>query len=199
MLRNDIYPPILTFDNKSELRVLWCGKFDFRKQLGLALKAVALCQNPNMMLHVLGTGNDGQIRYYLQMAETLGIGGQVVWHGQIDHAEVLREMGRSDVLLFTSVIEGTPHVVLESIQNGLQVVCFNTCGQGEVVSDRVGAKLELSHPSDSIRQFSDILSSLYSHRERLAQWRENCKHRAADLSWGGKARQMADIYEHILR
>lgn len=192
-------PPYLTYNNNQGLRVLWVGKFDFRKQLALALRTIAHCGRGDMTLHVLGEGGKGAAARYGKMAETLGIARQVVWHGQVGHAEVLDEMRRSDVLLFTSIIEGTPHVVLEAIQESLPVVCFNTCGQGEVVSERVGAKVEISAPDDSIRQFSDILSDLYADRERLARWRANCKERGAELSWDGKVRQMVGIYENITR
>ena len=30
-----------------------------------------------------------------------------------------------------------PHVVLEAIANNLPVVCFDTCGQGDAVNDKV--------------------------------------------------------------
>ncbi len=49
-------------------------------------------------------------------------------------------MQKSDVFLFTSVAEGL-HVVLEAIGNNLPVVCFDTCGQGDAVNDKVGKKI----------------------------------------------------------
>ena len=43
--------PTDRFDEK-ELHVMWVGKFDFRKQLPLALRAIAIANNPNIVLDI---------------------------------------------------------------------------------------------------------------------------------------------------
>ena len=35
---------------------MWVGKFDFRKQLPLALRAIAIANNPNIVLDIYGGG-----------------------------------------------------------------------------------------------------------------------------------------------
>lgn len=133
--------PIIDKSQKEYFDVLWVGKLDFRKQLSLALRSIAATKNPHIKLHIVGGGNNF---IYQTLAKELGIESQCKWYGAISHEEVQTIMQKSDVFFFTSVAEGTPHVVLEAISNNLPVVCFNTCGQGDSVNEKVGRKIELS-------------------------------------------------------
>ena len=104
-------------------------------------------------------------------------------------------MQKSDVFLFTSVAEGTPHVVLEAIGNNLPVVCFDTCGQGDAVNDKVGRKVSLSSPSQSAHDFAKLLNELEKDRSLLKLLSENCKERQMELSWEEKAKGMVEWYK----
>lgn len=180
---------------KDVLDVLWVGKMDFRKQLRLAVQAVADSRNTNIRLHVVGGGNDIP---YKELASQLGIANLCVWHGAVSHEEVQQLMRNSDVFLFTSVAEGTPHVVLEAIGNNLPVVCLDTCGQGDAVNGAVGVKLPLTTPSQSVKDFADILNKLESDRTILKRMSEHCHARQLELSWDEKAKEMVKTYNNIL-
>ena len=108
-------------------------------------------------------------------------------------------MQKSDVFFFTSIAEGTPHVILEAIANGLPIVCFNTCGHGDVVNGLVGRKIELTNPSQSSVEFAKILNELESHRELLKEMSDNCKQRQSELTWEEKAKTMVGCYEKIVQ
>ena len=187
--------PIEDKNSKETFDVLWVGKMDFRKQLALALRSIAECAQPKMRLHIVGGGNAES--YHILTSE-LGIENQCVWHGAVSHEEVQNLMQESDMFFFTSVAEGTPHVVLESIGNHLPVVCFDTCGQGDSVNESVGRKIALSHPSQSAHDFARILNELEGNRALLKQLSENCKQRQMELSWEAKARKVVEEYERII-
>lgn len=183
-------------EGKGTFDILWVGKMDFRKQLGLALKAVATAYRADIRLHIVGGGDDAP---YRMQAEQLGIMDLCVWHGAVSHDEVQRLMQMSDVFLFTSVAEGTPHVVLEAIANHLPVLCFDTCGQGDSVNDKVGRKIPISHPDQSVKDIAEVLDDLYNHREKLTTMSHNCFVRAQELSWENKAKKMVELYKEAMR
>lgn len=188
-------------ENESNVRlqkfdILWVGKMDFRKQLGVALKTVAVIPNDNICLHIIGGGDVSQYKF---LAKSLGIEDRIVWHGVVSHYEVQSLMHKAHVLLFTSVAEGTPHVVLEAFANGLPVVCHDTCGQGDSVNDKVGIKIPLSNPEQSVKDFASAIESLYNDRERLKQMSDNCYVHAEELSWDNKAKQMVHLYEEAIK
>lgn len=187
--------PIIDKSQKEYLDVLWVGKLDFRKQLGLALRSVAKTKNPHIKIHIVGGGNSLP---YQALAKELGIESQCKWYGAVSHEEVQRIMQESDVFFFTSVAEGTPHVVLEAIGNNLPVVCFNTCGQGDSVNEKVGIKISLSTPNQSIIDFAEKINYLYQNRSILQQLSEGCSKRQKELSWGNKTLQMIELYNKAL-
>lgn len=189
------YPQCHYLQNKSKKQVLdllWVGKLDFRKQLGLAIRTVAEMKNERVYLHVVGGGDATP---YKQQAEQWGVTKQCIWHGAMMHAEVQQLMQQADVFFFTSVAEGTPHVVLEAIGNNLPVVCFDVCGHGDSVNEQVGRKINLSNPEQSVQEFANILNTLEADRKILKLLSANCKQRQEELSWDNKAKQMVKFYE----
>jgi glycosyltransferase involved in cell wall biosynthesis len=108
-------------------------------------------------------------------------------------------MQSSDLFFFTSVAEGTPHVVLEAISNNLPVLCFDICGQGDSIDERVGIKISLSNPTQSISDFSSKIKYLYNNRDILLQFSDNCIYRQRELSWDNKAKIMVDLYEKAIK
>ena len=188
--------PLIDKSQKETFDVLWVGKLDFRKQLGIALQSIANTGNDNIRLHIVGGGD---AEPYKQLANTLGIKDKCIWHGAVSHDEVQSIMQNSDVFFFTSVAEGTPHVVLEAIGNNLPIVCFDTCGQGDAVNEKVGKKILLTNPSKSSQTFATILNEFEGNRDLLKQMSENCKQRQIELSWDEKAKTMVGWYGKIVK
>ena len=188
--------PLVDKSQKQTFDVLWVGKLDFRKQLALALWTIAAVGSHLVRFHIVGGGD---AEHYKQLAIDLGIADWCVWHGAVSHDEVQVLMQQLDVFFFTSVAEGTPHVVLEAIGNNLPVVCFDTCGQGDVVNDKVGRKIPLTKPMQSVQDFAKALKDLEKNRDLLKQMSDNCKQRQMELSWENKAKTMVEWYEKVVK
>lgn len=177
--------------HKDTFDLLWVGKMDFRKQLMLAIRTIAKVYHSDLRLHIVGGGD---VSTYQEEAETLKVKDLCVWHGSMTHEDVQRIMQEADLLFFTSVAEGTPHVVLEAIGNCLPILCFDTCGQGDSVNEVVGIKIPITNPHQSVKDFAEKIEYLYWHRELLQQLSEGCTVRQKELSWERKAQKLVDIY-----
>lgn len=184
--------------NSNTLHLLWIGKFELRKQLKLALQTLASLKQIDIVLHIVG-GEDEVTQEYKSIANELNISDKCIWHGKIPHAKVQDLMQSSDLFFFTSVAEGTPHVVLEAISNSLPVLCFDVCGQGDSVDETVGIKISLSNPLQSIGDFSNKIEFLYNNRDVLAQLSDNCIYRQRELSWDNKAKLMVELYKNAIQ
>ena len=190
---------IRTYDLTSKtLDLLWVGRFIFTKQLELALKSIAECRNKNIRLHIVGGSKEEEIPYQ-QMAQQLHITAQCVWYEKVNHNRVQELMKQCDLFFFTSISEGTPHVILEAFNNSLPVLCFDTCGQGDCVNEKVGIKIPLSYPQQSVFDLAEKITYLYQHREVLEKFSEGCKQRQEELSWENKAKKMVELYHEILK
>lgn len=180
--------------------VIWVGKFDFRKQLGMALKIISKIKYlDGLRFHIIGNGSKTELHYYTDMAMKLGIEDICIWHGLISHSNVQQIMRDSDLLLFTSIMEGTPHVVLEAIGNNLPVICLNSCGQADAVNDSVGIKLEVTSQKQSTEDFAEKMAYLHNNRNILKKMSNDCFRRQEELSWDTKVNQMVEIYRTVLK
>lgn len=180
-------------------QVMWVGKFDFRKQLTLALWTIAAVANPHVILDVYGSGSEAQVIEAKRIASELGIEDMVVWHGNQSNAVVMEAMRKSQLFFFTSISEDTSTVVLEAISNRLPVVCFDACGMAAVINDKVGRKIPLTTPMQSVHEFAKVLKELERNRDLLKQMSENCKQRQLELSWEEKAKTMVKWYKKIVK
>lgn len=181
------------------LKILWVGKFDFRKQLGIALKTIAELADIKVELQIVGSGSEADVAYYKELTQSLGVNSMCRWYGIIKNDEVQKLMCESDLLLFTSIMEGTPHVVLEAISNCLPVLCLDTCGQSASVNEKVGIKIPLTSTTQSSIDFAKQIRMLYNDRKHLSEMAKACVKRQKELSWENKAVQMVGIYKSIIR
>lgn len=186
-------------DNRDgKFKVLWVGKFDFRKQLPLAMKAIAATNNDDIEFHICGTGSDSTVLEMKTLARELGINSQCHWHGNVPHDEIGGLMTYAHLFLFTSIMDATSTVVLEAIAAGLPVLCFNTCGFGPIVNDFAGITIELSNPTKSITDFAIEINRLYNNRNLIVEISQKINTKRDSLTWDSKARQTVDIYRSLM-
>ena len=180
------------------IELLWVGRFFYAKQLNIALETLSLLKGLPVRLHIIGDGADEEINRYKAMAHSLLIDEMCIWHGRVPHDQVFKLMSSSHLLFFTSVSEATSSVIFEAMQCGLPVLCFNTCGFGAVVNDRIGLKIELSEPHTSAREFAEIIKSLCDNRQMLEQLSANCYQELQQYLWDAKAKSVVAIYNQYL-
>lgn len=182
---------------RQPLRLVWCGKFVSRKGLSLALRAVAAAKiNVNIEFHIIGYGTHAS--KYKKEACLLGIDNLCIWHGNVIHSEALRIIGSSCCMLFTSLQEGTPHVVLEAIGLGIPVICHDACGHGDIINEFCGIKIPTKNIKESIRLFSEAITKIAADRVFLSNMSNGARRRAREMSWDNKAQEMVRIYQQAL-
>src|SRR5690554_3347815 len=181
-----------------KLQLIWVGKFDFRKQLPLALKSLATTGNKHIIMNVYGEGTDYQNKELRLLTSSLNITDQVIWHGSRPNTTVQQAMREAHLFFFTSISEDTSTVVLEAISNRLPVLCFDACGFGAIVNNNVGRKISLSNPKKSVNDFARLLNMFYANRPLLETLSINCKTLQHELSWDEKANKMVSLYNKLL-
>ena len=153
----------------------------------------------NIEFHIVGKGfTDEETQAMRAKAVEYGAEGICHWHGQIPNVEVHKLMQESDIFFFTSIFEATSTVILEAIQNGLPIVCFDRCGFGPIVDDSIGMKIPCKSPKQAVRDFVKAITYLYNHREVLPQMSANCKSKRLELSWDNKMTRLMSFYRKLV-
>ncbi|MFD2111272.1 glycosyltransferase [Thiorhodococcus fuscus] len=183
---------------QTPLKLVWCGLFVGRKALPLGLKAMqrALAAGANIQLDIVGSGMTETT--WKELAQHLGIASHCRWHGMVEHAKALDIMADSDALLFTSLQEGTPAVILEALQSGLPIVCHDACGFGTTVNDECALTVPLRNPEISIAGFTAAILRLAHEPGLVERLSAGAIARAAELSWQSRALLMMEHYQYAL-
>lgn len=180
------------------LKIIWIGKFDFRKQLPLALRTIAAVNQKDIELHICGTGNVNDVKFVKELAVKLGIQKQCHWYGNVDHGKIYGLMATSDLLFFTSIMEATSTVVLEAISVGLPVLCHNLSGFGPLIREFGGWTIEASTPEKSVLDFANIIEFLHNNPEEIRKKSQECLRHRKELSWESKAKKVVSIYQEVI-
>lgn len=199
VIKNDEVSFVKTF-SKEGFKVLWVGRFMYTKQLEIALKVMGQLTNlKNIEFHIVGKGfTDEETQAMRAKAVEYGAEKICHWHGQIPNSEVHKLMQKSDIFFFTSIFEATSTVILEAIQNGLPIVCFDRCGFGPIVDDTIGMKIPCKSPKQAVRDFVTVINYLYHHREVLPSMFANCKSKRQELSWDNKMTRLMSFYKKLV-
>ena len=200
VIKNDETSFVKTF-SKEGFKVLWVGRFMYTKQLEIALKVMGqLTDLKNLEFHIVGKGFTEE-KTQAMRAKAVEYGAEKIchWHGQIPNSEVHKLMRESDIFFFTSIFEATSTVILEAIQNGLPIVCFDRCGFGPIVDETIGMKIPCKSPKQAVRDFVTVINCLYHHREVLPSMSANCKSKRQELSWDNKMTRLMSFYQNAIK
>jgi glycosyltransferase involved in cell wall biosynthesis len=180
------------------LRIIWVGKLQGLKALPIALYSLSKIKTQiRFRLTIIGDGPD-EINLK-KIAMKLGISQYCSWQGKVSNQDVINSMRENDVLLFTSLKEGTPHVVMEAIENGLPVICHDACGHGASITSQCGIKIPMKNLKSSISDFSNALYRIAQDPELLNELSKGAHKRANELTWNSKAQKMFERYTQLIK
>jgi polysaccharide biosynthesis protein PelF len=118
--------------------IVWVGRVDPIKDLHTLIKAFALvrAEVPDARLRMFGPVEMGQDSYYdscRALIDELDLGHAATFEGRITRPMEAYHAGHLVVL--SSISEGFPYVLVESMATGRPVVCTNVGGVAEAVGD----------------------------------------------------------------
>ncbi len=194
---SDAVGRIRRLDGDRKLRLCWSGRHWAPKALPILLRALSASPAASMVsVMVLGDGPETQ--FWKKLASDLGLSNSIQWMGLLPHEEAMARMGSADILVHTSVREGTPGVLMEALALGMPVVCHDTCGMGVVIDDTCGIKIPLIGPEESVLGFHSAIEKFASDRGLLEKLSTGALRRASELSWDAKAAEIASAYRECV-
>lgn len=175
-------------------RVLWPGRMVEQKDPMLTLEVVARARGwgTEFVLDLVG---DGHLKAAVRdRAEKLGIAEAIRWHPPSQ--EMPRWYRSVDLLLMTSVFEGVPYVVYESLAMGVPVVAPALPGNAEFMDDDSGVLVEARDDPD--RYAEAIVELLGDDRRRRSMGERSRKRMLAEFSLEEMGRRHDELYGRLL-
>jgi len=115
--------------------ILFAGRLEKIKNLSFLIKSFycSLKENQNFKLMIVGEGSE---RPYLEkLVFELDIEDKVIFLGQIDPMDMPKIYNCADITTLTSISEGSPTVLKESLACGTPVVTMNVGDSNKIISE----------------------------------------------------------------
>jgi len=175
-------------------RVLYVGRFLYWKGIHLALKAFAQLHHkiPQARFTLIGAGR--QEAWLRRVAAQLDIEEVVDWIPWMEQKQLSSAYLQHDVLLFPSLHDTSPNVILESLHHGLPIVCLDLGGPGVMVDETCGRVIETNELGESevIFALSNALLELAENPELRLRLRKGALARVSEFTF-------KDVLEQIYR
>jgi glycosyltransferase involved in cell wall biosynthesis len=183
----------LELDGNGLPRILWPGRLVEQKDPMLTLEVISrVRRSADFVLDFVG---DGHLADPLrERAEELGIAEAIRWHPPSQ--EMARWYRSSDLLLMTSVYEGVPYVIYESLAMGVPVVAPALPGNREFMDADSGALVD---PRDDADAYAKAIVALLREEERRRQMGERSRRRMREqFSLAEMGRRHDQLYGRLL-
>ena len=184
-------------DRDRPLRILWSGAFEYNKALDLLIKALG--KKPMLLryeLRILGKGPSA--KYWKRLAKREGVEPHCKWLGWLSQDEAISQFKWADVFVFTSLRDTSGNVVLESLSQGIAVVCLDHQGVGDIVTTNCGIKISVTTKDEVVNNLHDTLVYLSENRDILKKLSQGGVERAREYLWMQNGKKMVEIYKDII-
>ncbi len=112
-------------------------------------------------------GDGDMVDTFRAIAESLQIADRIEWVGRIkNYAELQKEYRNADIMIFPTMAEGLPRVILEAMSNGMPCITSNVCGIPELLDENMMVK------NNDIDEYISIINKLIDNPSLLEEQSE---------------------------
>jgi len=171
-------------DRVSGDRLLFVARCIGWKGMDFGLRAFQRVKKlrPETTLTIVGDGADRP--RWMAKAVELGVSDSIEWRGWVPKSQLQQLYKEFDLMFFPSLRDPGGFVVLESLQSGTPVVCFNLGGPGLVVDDSCGAAVEAGPDvAETETRYAATVVAVLDRVHADANFSESCRQRAGLFTW----------------
>lgn len=183
----------------NELHAICVGRMNYWKGFIFAVQGfhVFLMEGGKGKLEIFGDGPEKvEIEKYIKINN---LQKHIFLRGFVDNEIVLKSMDEAHVLLHPSFRDGGSWAIMEAMSNGLPVICLNTSGPKDMVTEQCGLLVDLKSPKQVSRDIGNGLLGFMSHKENYNRLSENAILRISEnYNWGKRGLQIKNIYNYVL-
>jgi glycosyltransferase involved in cell wall biosynthesis len=168
-------------ESSRDIDVIWVGRMEDRKALPILSEAL---RNFKKSLKVVVIGDGDMSDVWLNDLFRNNEKHEIIFHKLLKNDKVQHLMSRSKILAFTSLREGTPHVISEGFANGCQIISHKISGIPNLCNNQNSFLVEplgFNHSVDSfVKNIDEILSNNKSKPKSFLTW-DNLRDRMFEI------------------
>lgn len=180
-------------NNKNNFNILSIGNFRWQKGYKYLFEAIKNIKEaiPKLKLFIAGGGDE--IESYKLLARKLNIDSYVEFLGSISRIEIKNYLHNSHVYVSSSVSEGFPKALIESIACGIPVVVTDVGQSKKIVSNKLGIVV----PPNNSLALANALKKILLNNELKKEYRNNCINSRKQFSWKNVISIVEKCYSEI--
>lgn len=185
--------PVFTPEGDGIVRLVWAGRMARQKNLAFLLSALALIdKRSKWQLHLIGDGPQRAMLF--EMASAFGLSDRIQWHGKISREKTIGLMGSCDLHVMTSLFEGNPAVVFETISLGVPTISLELGGMRDVLANGNGVLVPVTTYDETLQSYVKQLQHLIDNSEDRKALAQRMAGLAEAMSWQNKIANYEAIY-----
>ncbi|KAA9106486.1 glycosyltransferase family 4 protein [Microbacterium rhizomatis] len=193
---DEVHDVVGRTERTGPVRLLHVGRTVRTKGLRDTIRAMARVRDLDVVLDVLGDGNDRDACSAL--IEELGLGDRVVLHGAVPRAAVDEFYRAADVFVFPSYREPGGSVVLEAMSFGLPLIVVDRGGPAAAVDDSCALLLDAQSPAQLAEDLAAAIRRLVEDPALRLRMGAAARDRVlATHLWSKRVDQMGAVYEAV--
>ena len=179
------------------LRLVFAGRLLYLKGIALGLHAIARARRRGVDVRLTMAGSGPNELEWRRLSGQLGIEDIIDWRGWVPHDQMDDLYRGHHAMLFPSLRESAPSVVLESLSNGAPVICLQLGGQAQVVTNDCGRVIPVKEKSEEqcIVGLAGAIEEFARSPELCRQLSSGALSRAQEFYW---PRRVAWLYADVL-
>ena len=176
------------------IRLISIGNLISGKGLNLIIEALERLVDYTWTLDIVGDGPEQQALQ--ELCAEKGIEERVFFRGAVPPDDIPDMLRRADILVFASLKEGRPNVVLEAMTSGLAIVASNIPSVSELIRDgREGILFNVGRSDDLCQKLKYLLLHP-EERERIGlKARQSILH--GGFTWETAGQRYAEIFGQV--
>jgi len=185
--------------HSKNIQVICVGRMNYWKGFIYAVKGFHYYLNDGgkgtLELYGEGTEKD-EIEKYIKANR---LENSIFVRGFVDNMEIKKKMEHSNILLHPSFREGGSWSIMEAMSYGLPVICLNTSGPKDMVTESGGILIAFDSPIQVCEDIGKGLLELSKNKEKYLQLSSNAHNRILnEYSWSRRKDQISEVYQDIL-
>ncbi len=173
------------------------GRIAPEKNLSLLLHSFQqmLANSTDHSLKLMIVGEGPALQGLTQLAEDLGIRGDVIFTGLIDPSYIPQYLAAADLFVMTSTTEVKPLAQLEALASGVPIVAVSAAGANDTI---VHGENGLLTPPENAQAFSEAVLKLLGNPEQYRNFQQNARKTAAQYGYRRISAQYLELFETLL-
>lgn len=179
-----------------KLKIIFIGRLVPQKSPLLFLEVIKRLQNEAIPFEVVILG-DGELKNKMEEFVEKNQLFPIAFKGKVSHAEVLKELSRSNLLISTSESEGMSLAILEAISTGVYVVATDVSGNDNMIMEGINGNLVPKQDpleiGNKVKAFYyEKLLKNYTYPDNYLELMDNL------FSWDKIAKQYIHLFSEII-